>query len=129
MRRAVFAALAVCALACTPAAAQEPSARLTFVLDGGAGTVRTAKLRCTGEQASATGYLKRAPARHCRRVRKLARFLAAQPDPDRVCTQVYGGPKKARVDGRIGDRIVHRRFDRTDGCAIADWDRMGSLLG
>jgi len=111
------------------APAEAASVKLAFRIDDGEGAVRRAKLTCRDETATATGYLKRAPARHCRRAFKLARFLAARPAPDRVCTQVYGGPETARVTGRAGDRAVDRRFHRADGCGIADWDRMGSLLG
>jgi hypothetical protein len=121
--------LLLTALAAPASAGTAPSVRLSFRVDDGEGTVRSAKLRCSGGSAAATGYLKRAPARHCRRVRKLTTFLATRPPRDRVCTQVYGGPETARVEGRIGDRAVHRSFDRADGCGSADWDRMGSLLG
>lgn len=90
---------------------------------------RTATLRCLGTRMSATGYLSGAPAEACERVRRLATFLAGAPDPDRICTQVFAGPEMAAVRGVIGGRLVRRAFSRRNGCEIADWDRMGSLLG
>jgi len=98
------------------------------VVFDGRGASATATLRCA-EQATATGFLRRAAERHCRRARKLARLLTAPPSPNQVCPQIYGGPQTAHVTGRIRRSRVDRRFARTDGCEIADWDRMGSLLG
>jgi len=55
-------------------------------------------------------------------------LLTTQPDQDRVCTQIYGGPETARVSGTIDGEKVDRRFERTNGCAIADFNRAGELL-
>lgn len=48
--------------------------------------------------------------------------------PDRACTQVYGGPAVAAVQGSIRGRLVSARFKRTDGCEIARWDRVRFLF-
>jgi hypothetical protein len=110
------------------AAGSSPEVKLRVAVFDGRGASATATLRCA-DQATATGFLRRAAERHCRRARKLARLLTKPPSTDRVCTQIYGGPRTAHVTGRIGRSRVDRRFARTDGCEIADWDRMGSLLG
>jgi hypothetical protein len=52
----------------------------------------------------------------------------AEPDPDLMCTEQYGGPQTARVTGTWGDQPVDTVFDRGDGCAISRWDSVGRLL-
>lgn len=52
-----------------------------------------------------------------------------EPKPDRICTQQYGGPQVAVVTGWFRGRKVHSQFSRTDGCEIARWKTMASLLG
>lgn len=52
-----------------------------------------------------------------------------EPRPDRICTQQYGGPQVAVVTGWFRGRKVHSQFSRTDGCEIARWKTMASLLG
>jgi LysM repeat protein len=42
---------------------------------------------------------------------------------------VYGGPQTARVVGTVGGRRVNLSIDRSDGCGIADWDKLRALLG
>jgi hypothetical protein len=95
----------------------------------GAGTARRAALRCRPGLATARGFLRdRGAAPGCRRVRRLASFLAARPDSHRVCTLVYGGPQTARIHGDVGSRAVNRLFGRRDGCEIGDWNRVAGLL-
>ena len=60
--------------------------------------------------------------------------LSGQPDPfaelsaDTMCTQLFGGPQTARVTGRWAGEPVDLALSRTDGCRIAQWDRLGALL-
>jgi hypothetical protein len=89
---------------------------------------RRATLVCTDDRARATGYLAGRAAAACRAARRLAGLLAADPERHRMCTQVYGGPQRARVRGTLGRRTVDRPFSRTDGCQIDDWDRAAPLL-
>lgn len=44
------------------------------------------------------------------------------------CTMQYGGPATAHVTGTWAGRPVDARFDRSDGCQIARWDRLVPLL-
>ncbi|WP_052032472.1 SSI family serine proteinase inhibitor [Streptomyces viridochromogenes] len=44
------------------------------------------------------------------------------------CTMQYGGPATAHVTGTWAGRPVNARYDRTDGCQIARWDRLVPLL-
>ena len=53
--------------------------------------------------------------------------FAALPD-DRICTEQYGGPQTARIPGRWKGEDVDLDVSRVDGCAIAQWDRLGPLL-
>lgn len=47
---------------------------------------------------------------------------------DALCAQVYGGPQTARVTGLWRGEPVDLALSRTDGCRIAQWDRLGPLL-
>lgn len=88
-----------------------------------------AHLRCRAEKARADGFLRDAgAAAACKRARTIAGFLAAAPSRKRICTQIYGGPQRARITGTIGARRIDRRFKRTDGCAIGDWQHAVPLL-
>jgi hypothetical protein len=98
------------------------------VTDAPGATPQTATLRCRGSRAVAGGYLSSVPAEACRQARDLAEFLLSTPDPDRICTAIFGGEQTAEVTGSVDGRPVQRAFSRRDGCAIADWDRMGLLL-
>jgi VCBS repeat-containing protein len=54
--------------------------------------------------------------------------LVDGPDHD-VCTEIYGGADVAQITGTIGDQTVDTTVDRTNGCAIDDWDEvLGDLL-
>jgi hypothetical protein len=77
----------------------------------------------------ATGYLRleRAPDL-CRRLGELRGVLTSPPPAGRACAEVYGGPAKAEISGRLDGRRVDRRLTRTDACEIADWDRLDVLL-
>jgi hypothetical protein len=87
-----------------------------------------ASLRCDGAQESARGFAGANAHDLCHAAIRLAPYLAGAPDPDRACTQIYGGPQTARVTGTIRGRRIDRSFSRTDGCQIADWDRAKVLL-
>ena len=133
-RAAAAAGLATALLAglATPPAAQgaDPPVRLTVVFTRDEGAPRrVARLRCAGDEARAAGYLRDlGAARACRLARARAGLLASSPDPQRACTQVYGGPERARVSGRIGERAIARSFSRGDGCRIDEWARAMPLL-
>jgi hypothetical protein len=92
------------------------------------GPAAEASLRCNGEKAEARGYGNADARTLCRAAIALAPFLARAPDPNRACTQVYGGPQTARIVGTIRGERIERRFSRTDGCRISDWDRALVLI-
>ena len=117
--------------AAAPRAGTAPAAVLALkfsVTDAPGATPQPATLTCLGTWANATGYLREASEEGCQQARQLAGFLLSAPDSDRVCTQIYGGPQTATVKGTINGRLIRRTFSRTDGCELADWDRLGLLL-
>ncbi|WP_432545737.1 SSI family serine proteinase inhibitor [Kineococcus sp. SYSU DK004] len=98
---------------------------LTVTVDDGAGAVSTWTLVC-GEDGSAGGDHPDAAG--------ACAALQGQRDPfrpvpaDMMCTQVWGGPQTATVEGTWAGQPVRASFDRTDGCQIARWDRLAPLL-
>lgn len=44
------------------------------------------------------------------------------------CTEIYGGPATAVVSGIYRDQKVVLKLARTNGCEIAQWDRLGAFL-
>lgn len=54
-------------------------------------------------------------------------LLTEEPEPGRVCTQVYGGPEVATVTGTVDGTDVDATFSREDGCAIARFDAVAPL--
>lgn len=55
---------------------------------------------------------------------------ALRPVPkDQGCTDIYGGPQTARVQGRWRGEPVDASFSRTNGCEIARWDALAPLFG
>jgi hypothetical protein len=111
-------------------AAAAPSVRLTvdFTRRGGSGH-QVAHVRCAAAGNRVDGFLRAVGARRaCATARRIAAFLASRPDPNRACSQIFGGPERALVAGTIGARRIRRAFSRTDGCKVADWRRAMPLL-
>ena len=68
------------------------------------------------------------PTRACRRLATGGPKLFAPLPPDTVCTDIYGGPQKARIVGRVAGKRVRATFTRTNGCEIARWNRLSPWL-
>jgi hypothetical protein len=134
LRRAAAAAVAAAVAAAwagaSVAGGADPSVRLTVAFVPRESAARqVAHLRCTASRATADGFLRRVgAARACRHARRIAAFLARRPPSDRACTQIFGGPQRARVTGRIGARRVDRRLARRDGCEVSDYNRVVPLV-
>jgi hypothetical protein len=47
---------------------------------------------------------------------------------DVACTEIYGGPQVADVEGTFRGEPVNTRFTRTNGCEIARWNRVRFLF-
>ena len=111
------------------AAPTDPSAALpadlTITLDeSGEGPVRTFRLTC-----EPAGGDHRAPQAACDALAR-AGIAAFDPVPlDVACTEIYGGPQRATVEGFVDGTPVSGTFARTNGCEIARWDALAPLLG
>ena len=118
------------AASCAPATVTAPPPAVALSMTYTVGTVHAgATLTCDSGRVRVTGFLmRRSAAVLCLRARVLRRFLAGAPERGRLCSQVYGGPDRALIRGRIGTTSIHRWFGRADGCQIADWRRAGLLL-
>ena len=113
----------------SPTAATSDPVTLTVTFSRRPGARSVAHLRCRGSRATADGFLRAVGARRaCAHARGISGLLTSGPDPHRACTEIFGGPERALVTGRIGDRRVRRSFKRTDGCEVADWHRAMPLL-
>jgi predicted secreted protein len=49
--------------------------------------------------------------------------------PDQMCTEIYGGPDRATIEGTFRGASVSQQFHRSDGCGIADWELFAPILG
>jgi hypothetical protein len=54
---------------------------------------------------------------------------ALTEDPERACTQQYGGPEKAHVTGTVNGRTVDITLARSDGCGIAAYEALFASFG
>jgi hypothetical protein len=52
----------------------------------------------------------------------------APPPKDQICTEIYGGPERATVEGAWRSERVRADFSRTNGCEIARWDALRAVL-
>ena len=114
----------------TPRPTQEPPAEpvtadLTIVVDAtGEGATQTFTLTCSPDGGDHPD-----PAAACAALAR-AGVEAFAPTPRRVaCTEQWGGPQVATVQGTVDGEQISARFDRTDGCQISRWDRLAPVFG
>ena len=79
---------------------------------------RTAQLRCPSREHEDA----------CRRALRLPPAAFEPVRGDLACTEIYGGPQRARLEGAIGRRRVDAEFTRVNGCEIARYDAVAFLL-
>ncbi len=105
-------------------ASTETSLRITYWEDSTKPLVRASwTLRCD----PARGTLKR-PGRACARLTAVGTKAFAPVPKDVACTEIYGGPQKARIVGTVGGARIWATFTRTNGCEIARWSRISPWL-
>jgi hypothetical protein len=127
--RAVLTLIVTCGVlvACSSAAAgpaDGTSLRISFWEDGkGAAPDVVWTLQCD----PADGSLAR-PARACDRIDAGGAKLFAPLPKNIVCTEIYGGPQRARVVGTVDGKRVWVMFSRTNGCSIDRWQRVSPWL-
>jgi hypothetical protein len=68
------------------------------------------------------------PATACATLDELGAEAFAPVPPDVMCTQIYGGPEEARVQGTVRGQPVDAALKRTDGCEIARWERVADIV-
>ena len=68
------------------------------------------------------------PGVACRRLLGGGPKLFLPVPPNTACTEIYGGPQRARVVGTVAGRRVWATFTRVNGCEIARWDRLSPWL-
>ena len=128
MRGVLVLALAVVALvACTSGSAggTPTSLRVSFWEGGSAADAPDAvwTIRCSPPR----GTLAR-PARACAKLAAGGVKLFAATPPNTACTEIYGGPQRARVVGVVGGKRVWATITRRNGCEIARWQRLSPWL-
>jgi len=103
--------------------AREPSELRVTVRTRSGSTARTYTLRC-----DPTGGDHPDPEAACAALDRAARAFAPVPK-EQLCTQTYGGPQTAAIEGTWRGTMVSATFDRTDGCEIARWDSLAAVFG
>ena len=130
-RRTGLAWVPVAVLAVTGCATQAPSGGLVAgPPDGGTRLVveqTTDRTQTWTLTCDPPGGDHPAPAAACGALAGVRDPFAPLP-ADVVCTEVYGGPQTARITGTYRGARVDLALSRTDGCRIAQWDRLGPLL-
>jgi hypothetical protein len=99
------------------------SLRVSYWEDGSGAPDSVWMLRCS----PAGGSFAR-PARACKKLAAGGAKLFASFPPDTVCTEIYGGPQRARVVGTVAGKRVWTTFTRTNGCEISRWARVSPWL-
>ena len=98
-----------------PAAASEGVTRLTVTEYDEERVVRTTELACGADDVV------------CAEV--VALLPRLRPEPDEVCTQIYGGPERILVTGTVAGEPVSAEVTRANGCEIARYDLLAEALG
>lgn len=120
----VVAAFALALTAFTvPGSAATADINVVVRIDAGDGSWTKTTLRC-----DPTGGTHPKRARACLSLLAAGRGALAPVPADRMCTQQYGGPERARITGLWRGKQVDARFNRTDGCEIARWDRLAAVF-
>jgi hypothetical protein len=105
--------LAGCGAEERPAAAPSPSTSLVIDVDAdGDGPAAAEQTRCAG------GGCAWVPRQAFKPVNRR-----------QVCTDIFGGPQTATVEGTVDGKAVSSKFSRQNGCEIARWNMAAPLLG
>ena len=125
LRVALLLTVLVAAIGCGAGAGATATTELkiSYWAEGpAAGNVKRWTLRC----GPAGGTLPR-PGAACEKLAALRSPFAPVPR-DAMCTQQYGGPQEAVVQGTYRGRAVWTRLTMRDGCQIARFKRLSFLV-
>lgn len=132
-RSAVAAVLlgALCTASFSGCAAQAPSSapthlEITIRADGNAISAQFL-LDCNGANALDSSTLPNA-ADACKLITDKPEIISSQDDPQAICTEIYGGPEKAEISGKLAGKTISTSFSKHNGCAIERWNRAELLL-
>jgi hypothetical protein len=67
------------------------------------------------------------PKTACSEIRDAVKPFA-RPKSDEICTQIFGGPQRARVTGTWAGKKVNRLFTQANGCEIERWEQLQVTL-
>jgi hypothetical protein len=124
MRALLLVGCAVVLLTPVASASSSTALAVTYIEDSTRPTDRVRwTLRCDPVGGS---HPRRAAS--CRELARLGWRAFRPVPPDMACTEIYGGPQVAIVTGRVDGRRVWAKLTRIDGCQIARWERVPSLL-
>jgi Subtilisin inhibitor-like len=87
-----------------------------------AGAEREWRLHC-----ERSGGTHPTPEKACEQLFGLDDPFAPVPS-DGVCTEIYGGPAVAEIEGLYRGETVNAEFTRTNGCEIDRWERHAFLF-
>ena len=91
------------------------SLRVSYWADGSGAETR----RRVDAALQSRGRLARTTRRaHARSSPQAARGSSRRSPPDAVCTEIYGGPQRARIVGTVAGKRVWATLTRTNGCEI-----------
>jgi hypothetical protein len=121
-RIAVLFAVLTLAFAAPAAAGSSADLRITVWPNGKARGSKSWTLRCDPAGGNLPNRLKA-----CRTLARLRAPFAPVP-PGVACSDIYGGPAVAHVQGRFRGRPVEAWFNRTDGCEVARWNAVRVLF-
>ena len=128
MRLAVGVAIGALALVSGSAVPAAPALETSLVVTyWPEGDMSSKRVRWTLRCDPAGGTLPR-PARACAKLAAGGVKLFAPIPPNTACTEIYGGPQKARVVGVVGGKRVWASFSRENGCHIGRWQRLSPWL-
>ena len=116
-----------CALALLAPLAQASSSTTLSITYREDGDRRAERVRWTLRCGPVGGTHPRRAAT-CRELARLGWRAFRSVPPDMACTELYGGPQVAIVAGVVDGRRVWAKLTRLDGCQIARWERIPSLL-
>lgn len=107
----VLAALAGCGSEERPAAPAASTSLVITVDPDGDGPQAARQARCAGSACPAVPAAAFTPVR-----------------PRQACTDIFGGPQTAKVEGTLRGRPVTARFSRQNGCEVSRWELAKPLL-
>ena len=101
-------------------------ADLTITVDAsGSGDTQTWTLTCDPPGGDHPD-----PAWACAAIEEAGGVAAFDPVPrTAMCTEIYGGPQTAHVEGTVDGTPINADFSRTNGCEINRWSALQAVLG